>query len=456
MPKKVKKTPSSSPLLPHYAEMNVHYLGLISIQRQIDKKDWRWRIEETRNGRQTVIECLGNQEYGVPHGNDNDFYNAIIHQYVENNMPEDGVVQVTAYELLKLSGKTDNNQNYDALRESLHRLYLSAFFVSQAWLNKKNTRWETVSFKHIDKLRFTSDDEANLSNRSIIQITLPVEITESVRAGYLLPVDGSVLKALKQPTSRALYRLLEARRRDPQDPGMVLESFEENVMIWGQVCKLFGGRSDKIRRSLDHAHEELIENGYLKAVEFEGRGKTQTIIYRFNSRVIPEPDKAKVQLLESHGIWPVQARHYAMEYAHLVEPVVRRYQQMLSKGYTPENPAGLIIKMLKEPDQFGVSLQELPASIPAPAEPTIKPPKNPTTEVLSPIDLEGKRGTVTFLAQRLGKRVSMRHLDAFLDRLKNDDAFALSMFEQFSTAMLDSEQQAQLVVSSLQGDGPGF
>lgn len=425
--------------------MNVQYLGLIGVPRTLDKNNWHYKYEMLRDGKRISIECRGDAEYGVPHGIDNDFYNGIIHQFIERGMPEDGLISTTGYELLKLAGKSDNDQNYRAMRQSLTRLYLASYLIGQAWRNNEQLRWDTVTFKHIDKLRFTSDEDSQLSNRSIIQITLPPEIVHSVRAGYILPNDSSVLRSLSQPTTRNLYRLLEARRRHPEDITLSVDVVEENLEVWGQTCKLFSDRPEKLRRSLENAHAELIEAGYLKSVEYLGRGMKQTVVYTCHPKVRQNPDKRKVQLLEKYGVFKNAARHYAVEYADWIDPVIQRYEALVARGLSPENPAGFIVKMLREPESFEVSLGNTTPAVPPVQNKATAPATSATAEVISPVTLEAKRNYVRYMANTYKKQVTVQQLDVFMERLTSDDIFAQRVYEIYYGNLMDAEKHLEWI-----------
>lgn len=422
-----------------YGEMNIFFLGLISIQRQIDRDLFRYKLESNTHGTPITIECRGDPDYGIPHGIDNDFYSAIIHLYVEQGSPEDGVVRTTAYELLKISNRDHNKQNYQMLKNSLNRLYLSDFYLASAWMNKAAMRWETVTFKHIDKLRFTSDESTQLSNRSIILITLPQEIVSSVRSGYLLQFNEEILRDLRESSTRGLYRLLEARRRDPLDPSKTVDEFTENLMQWGQTCKILYDRADKVRRTLEPAHQELTEKGYIKNVEYVGRGQTQSVTYTFHPTPQKIPDSSKVDLLRSFGVFPKAAQRYAIDHEKWVEPVVRRYREMVAQNYQVDNPAGMIIKMLKDPESFGVTLEE-PKALPAVAVQVNQKP----VEVEPTITEEQTLATIRFLVQNL-KGLPVRYQDACLHRLENEPGLVHELLKKITAAGADVQTRMALV-----------
>ena len=53
------------------------------------------------------VECLGNS-YGFPHGPDNDMKLVLSNLFLEQRQPRDNSVHCTAYELLRMLGRTDS------------------------------------------------------------------------------------------------------------------------------------------------------------------------------------------------------------------------------------------------------------------------------------------------------------------------------------------------------------
>lgn len=136
---------------------------------------------------------------------------------------------------------------YRALKESLLRLTTATYVLSEAW--RADGRWQSVSFRYIDKLEFTSGKEGSLDRSSVIRITLAKEIVRSLQNRYTKPIDIEFMASLKRPLSRALYRLLDAQRLSPEreEP---LAQLEVGLMEWAAACKIVHKRPDKVRRTL--------------------------------------------------------------------------------------------------------------------------------------------------------------------------------------------------------------
>lgn len=199
----------------HLDEANVARLGLISIQERIPEGYASWEEEFMVLGKPVKLACYANPNVGgVPHGLDNEVSLALIALYLNAGSPPDGTFTTTAYQILKLMGFDTSGYYYRALKESLLRLTTATFVLSEAW--RADGRWQSVTFRYIDKLEFTSAKEGSLDRSSVLRITLAKEIVQSLKDRYTKPIDIEFMASLKRPLSRALYRLLDAQRISPE------------------------------------------------------------------------------------------------------------------------------------------------------------------------------------------------------------------------------------------------
>jgi plasmid replication initiation protein len=263
----------------HFDEANVARLGLISIQERIPEGYASWEEEFEFLGKPVKLACYASEKVGgVPHGLDNEVSLALLALYFNAGAPEDGTFTTTPYQILKLMGLDTSGYYYQALKESLMRLTTATYVLSEAW--RSGGRWQSVTFRYIEKLEYTSSPEGRLDRASVLRVTLAKEIVRSLKQNYVKPIDIEFMASLRRPLSRALYRLLDAQRFSPENP-TPLARFEVNLMEWAAACKIVHKRPDKVRRTLAPAHEELIARRYLQSVEYVGRGQNQTIVYVF-------------------------------------------------------------------------------------------------------------------------------------------------------------------------------
>ncbi|RIH84344.1 replication initiator protein A [Calidithermus roseus] len=330
----------------HIDEGNIAFLGLISVQERIPEGFTRWDLEFEFQGRRASITCRGNPDYGgVPHGLDNDVSLAVLALYQRFGCPADGVIVTTAYQLLKLIGLDTSGYYYRALERSLGRLTHTTYTAREAW--REGGRWESKQFRYLEKVHATGTGEGDgLDGKTVLKIELGKEIAASVRARYIKPLDLELLASLKRPPTRGLYRLLDGRRFAAG--GAAVRVFEVGLLEWADTCKILDKRPEKIRRTLQGAHEELIQRGYLEGVEYVGRGKKQRIRYHF-APLQPVPDPAGVELLLAQGLSLPVAQRYAREYdlEHL-RARVALYSAILEQGYRPRNRAGFLVDVIKD------------------------------------------------------------------------------------------------------------
>jgi plasmid replication initiation protein len=352
-----KSTPASPKEISRIDEANVGRLGLISIQERVPETFTSWTIDFHVEGRPARLSCDAVPKYGgVPHGLDGDISTALIDLYVEDGCPEDGVLHTTAYQILKRAGLHDSGRYYQNLRQTLFRLRTATYTASEAWRDHRRGNWTTVTFNYLEALEFTSGDEdLGLSRSSTLKIRLAEPIVKSIRARYTKPLDLEFLTSLDRPLTRALYRLLDARRYPPEDPREPLPSFTVNLIEWAEACKIVDRRSNKIRSTLQGAHEELMERHYLSAVEYEGRGQKQQLTYRFADldalAASAVPDGPLIAELARHRVSAAVARRLVLEYGEdHVRRRLEKFRRLLDGGYKARNRSAVLVDVIRDQD----------------------------------------------------------------------------------------------------------
>jgi len=173
----------------------------------------------------------------------------------------------------------------------------------------------------------------------VLKIRLAREIVESIRARYLKPLDLEFLTSLDRPLTRALYRLLDAQRVSPG--GEEVMQFRTNIVEWAKACKIVDQTPSRVRRTLEGAHAELIERGYLSGVEYQGRGPKQA--------AIPEEATELVARLSRYGVARPAAHSLIGTYGlERVEERMARFEAILRAGYVPRNRAGFLVDVVRD------------------------------------------------------------------------------------------------------------
>lgn len=386
-------TPAHPHEISRIDEANVGRLGLISIQERIPDNFSSWTIDFHVEGRPARLSCDAMPKYGgVPHGLDGDIATALIDLYVETGCPEDGAIHTTAYQILKRAGLDDSGRYYQNLRQTLFRLRTATYSASEAWRDHRRGNWTTVTFNYLEALEFTSGDEdLGLSRSSTLKIRLADPIVRSIRAQYTKPLDLEFLTSLDRPLTRALYRLLDARRYPPEDPKEPLPSLSVNLIEWAEACKIVDRRSNKIRATLQGAHEELIERHYLSAVEYEGRGQKQQLTYKFADLELSEtptrPDSPIIADLVQHRVSIAVARRLVEEFGEEhVRQRLLKFRGLMASGYRARNRSAVLVDVIRDKDgkypDAGIPVAE------SKAQPTYMPTLMESTTEPQPLEAQ--------------------------------------------------------------------
>ena len=357
-----------------FDELNVSQLSLISVQERIPDGFREWLVEVEDGRRRYRVTCQALPEYGVPHGIDNDVSVALVNLYIDQGLPEDGTLTASPYLILQMAGLGSSGRYYAALERSLKRLLTTNYFISEGWRDHPRKRWTTASFRYIDKLEYTSNDSETLDQSSILKITLPADLIRSVRSGYLKALDLAFMHSLKRPPTRALYRLLDARRVDPEQPEERANRFEIGLMEWADACKIVADRATLVERALKSAHDELIERGYLRGVAITGRGKNKSVSYTFGEIASPI-DQVLLSRMAELGVAKTRAMQLAQMHGEdAVEQALRRHSALMTSGFKPRSKAALLVDLLKNPAKY-VMPDGLPWTAAETAEPAPPRPK---------------------------------------------------------------------------------
>lgn len=432
-------------------EANIARLGLISIQERIKDDFVTWEVELTRDGREARLRCDALPQYGgVPHGLDGDIAMALIDLFIEMGKPADGIVVTTAYQILKRAGLPDSGRYYQSLRMGLFRLRNALYTASEAWYDVQK-HWTSVTFNHLEELEFTSaeeEGETHLTRGSLLKVRLAKPIVRSIRAQHTKPIDYQFLRSLERPLTRSLYRLLDARRYAPDDLTRVLPSYTVNLVDWARDCKITDLRANKIRRTLETAHEELVNQNYLRAVTYEGRGVHQTITYEFtpsnttpgdsSPQVIVTVTEAPVdyeivEAMVTHGVSrPVAVKLVRTLGADRVRRRLTTFEALLASGYKVRSKSALLVDVVRD-DAGKYPEPLLPPTLPAspahdrPARLPVDDAPPLTVELAALSHQERVDGIMRTLGVMLARHVDITTLGRLRELLERGEADPLDV-----------------------------
>lgn len=349
-------------------ELNLARLHLVLAQNRTTLKGWHKELALDALGTMTV-ECTAGLNDVVPHGIDNDVLLGLISAAVLQNTPPGGEVRLSVSELLKLSCLPDNARSYSEAQQSLQRLKRSTFTITECWYDHGKHHWRSVDFNlvakhwHEDNTEIV-EDVGRWQAKTLLVIRLDQELMQSIRYGYVRPLDSTLLSQLKQPMSRSVYRALSMLRTNLAGDGVPPREVTLPLLSWAEHLGLshqMEGRNlpSLIERALLPAHAGLLDNGYLSAVHTEGRGRQKTFTYTFAEEEVRMADPEAAQLLAKHGLSSKAALELAAQYsATQVRQALERFEALMRTAYKGKvkNRQGLLVDMLRDPAKYPVEV----------------------------------------------------------------------------------------------------
>ncbi|MFB9990431.1 replication initiator protein A [Deinococcus oregonensis] len=361
--------------LTHFDELNLSRLNLISAMDQAEVAEWDVTFES--QGRIVRVQCEALPQYAVPHGLDSDVTAALINLYIELGETEDGRFSVSATTLLRLCGWHNTGKYHATLRHCLERLHTSSYSVSGGRRDYPKGRWTHAKFHFIESLEFSSGDlMGTFDERTIISGRLADAIVASIRSGYVKPLDSEFMLSLSRPRTRALYRILDGARFDPERPDVQLDLLEVNLIAWADQCKIPSTIPGNIRRAPASPHEELVKRGHLRSVGLTGRGKDQMLRYEF-VREFTAMDAVLSRRFRTYGVADGVARKLVREHGRsfLIESM-DRFDTLVRNAVlvVRKTKAAALMHLIAHPDEYPYPSQSAVPGVATAQTPAIQTP----------------------------------------------------------------------------------
>ena len=347
-------------LLIRHDEPNLARLNLVLAPNRTELSEWAREISVDALG-VISVRCTAARRSLVPHGIDNDVLLGLVNAAVLQGLPEDDTVRLSTRELLQLSGITPSARAYRNLQETLRRLQHTAYDLTDSWFDGTRHRWRTVSFSLISRLG-AEDNTKDVSNagrwraETLLAIRLDDSLMGNIRSGHLLPLNSEILARLSQPMTRNVFRTLSFQCTGFNEAPV--QAFTVPITVWATHLGLHEMRLDAVLRALKPAHEELLQVGFLKSVEYSGRGKTRAVHYVFSSvRTVADPET--VALLVRYGVSGSRALSLSQLHGPAgIQRAVAVLQALLHSSYKSRirNQAGLLTDILEHPDKYDTIL----------------------------------------------------------------------------------------------------
>lgn len=361
------KPSNSTTLVRQPAEFNLANLNLISVQERIPEKYTSWSTTFKQGDRIGLVSCMIPEGVGgVPHGLDADIMNAINDLFIDAGAPEDGVLHTTAYQIIARANLRQTGPYYRMLKESLVRLMVASYFIKEHWRDHGESRYTDAKFNLILESQLTNKDKSGLDSKSTVSLTLAKPIVRSIRAKYTKPVNSLVLNRLTRTFSRSLYRLLDAKRRDPVSLEATKHAHQLSLFEWATECRLTETENAaQIKKLLNNAHKDLMDVGYLDEVIYEGRGKNTTITYKFNrSELVGDPAVTALEhdMHVSFKLAPKNSQKLITAYgvAHVRERVEVAREVLRAGTWRPKSMGAWLTSVIKADEaQYAEILEKL-------------------------------------------------------------------------------------------------
>lgn len=249
------------------------------------KYEWERQLP---NGKMVTAswEVNGHVELGLPGPSDEMLYLVLL-QLTREAAGEDGVwpqqVYFSRYDLLKRLGLPDSSSSYKQLRDCLTRLASVNITADHSfWDARLKSPYASVNFGILNESALADEPRGRKA-----QNTLPLSWFEwnsilhaSFTSGNVRDLALDFVISLDHPTARRLFRFLDMHRKATKP---ARREFTIGVMKLRDRLGMTNYKyASKIKEKLVSAHEELIERGYLKNVEYiPAKNEGQLVVYRF-------------------------------------------------------------------------------------------------------------------------------------------------------------------------------
>lgn len=336
-------------------EYNVSRLGLISIQSRVaDDQLMGWEAIQTDGSNRQGIICTTSDPFGVPRGLASDVFSGLL--TAATIRAEGGgsgqELTMTAAGIAKHANLKLHDRHYRGIDQALSALASAKYKVFAQWTDPMTRTSRDATFSVIDFLE--RQQEEHLFNRTQAQMNYVVrlnrEIVRSVEGSLVLAISPTILESLPNPGARAVYRMLESMRRDPEDVTRAHKTLKLSIGDLAEATRLLGSRQEASHqmRILAPYLNALIAGGYLSSYQTIGRSARTQVHFVFvddGSLVNMESRR----LLLKAGVTGKNAESLAIGHSREeIECAIWLIDDKKGRDSTIRNPAGLIVKTLKD------------------------------------------------------------------------------------------------------------
>ena len=318
---------------------------------EVGDKHGRARIKR----RLTVSPC---SEHGLPTASDDEVILGLIQLTYATDFA-DRKLSFTPAELFRVLGWRSEGRNYSRLENSLRLWVGVTLYYENAWRDNELKTWMDEHFHLLDSVviprghRQRSKTAFN-GRRSQWTATWNETVFKSFQDGYVRKLDMGVLRQLKIPAAKRMYRFLDKRFYSTRRLTFDLRAF---------ACERVGFSrnydNSQLKRKLNEAIRELERVGFLKPLPKEQRyrqvrrGEWEVLFIgnRRQENVDRSPNTLLESVLTERGIRRPDASKLVREGSHeVIRQCVREHDELLrsGRGANLGNPPGLLVKNIRE------------------------------------------------------------------------------------------------------------
>ena len=270
----------------------------------------------------------GSEKYGLPGEKEQDVYVAIL-ELISNRggIPDGGVIAFSLYELLELMGNGHGGGEYRRLRTSLRTIARTTVESHRAFYSRSLRQYISDEFQ-IFTIRWSEieDPEGNrLRDRH--ELLLHPYFAESYRENYAGRLNSEFYWSLNRPTSKRLYRLLDRNAAEKREGGKRLWEVDLGTLVG--LMPLSVWEPARVKKVLDKAHAELVEQGFLDKVEYDaagrrGRKKVTLIKYVLNKKFAKRTFSKRIDLTVAQQSAVEQMSYWGLNRTSAIEWVLKK------------------------------------------------------------------------------------------------------------------------------------
>ena len=278
-----------------------------------------------------------NEDFSLPGTYDEDVFVGVMALVKRRGgMPKDGSIRFSVYELIKVLHKSKNGENIRKVKQSLDRIAATNYYSENAFYVVEDESFESYRFG-LWSVHFSRAKSRDGRSAEAHTLTFDKVIIRSYNSGYLKLLDTDLYFALKMPLAKALYRLIDQRRREAMS--WSVDAVElRNLLAMSKRYKA----SSRIFEVLNTAHRALKREKFLESVTLDGDTIRYKVHRDFARDWFEEPDQPTslrwqaVQALKAKGVYPNRARtlveSYGAEKAFHVLDVLSVREGVINEG----------------------------------------------------------------------------------------------------------------------------